>query len=370
MAATSVEHSNTAGVCVAGPTNTSRRRLSLLLGVGVSIGCLGYILAGLDFAAIRHAFTSADYRTLPVMVVVVSSLLVLNAWRATWMLRPLGQFSIGETFSPLMIGLAMNNVLPARLGELVRIDVFCRKHHTPRAAVLAGVALERVFDVAAVMVFLGIGLVSIPRIDPRVQAAAWWLASLATVAFALAGAFVVWTAQVSAVLDAVLRRLPLPVGFTQWIQRTWRQGADGLGVLRDPRMVVACLLNTVAQWGLAGLQMSLALWAFDVTITPATACLLVAVVALGVTVPSAPGFLGVIQALFLLVINERTVGAVDPAAVFAASVYYHMTQYVLVTVSGLILLGRSGLSLTQVQAEVGKRDAPAVPTQAPLRRAA
>ncbi len=321
------------------------------MGAAVSVGCLAFILAGLDFEQIRLAFTTADYRTLPVMIVVVTSLLVLNSWRWTWMLRSLGRFGVRDTFPPLMIGLAMNNVLPARLGELVRVDIFCRRHQSPRAAVLAGVALERVFDVAAVMVFLVIGLVSIPDIDPRVKEGALWLTGLAAVAFALSAVFVLWTERVTAVLDSVLKRMPLLSDRVRgWVLQTLRQGADGLAVLRDPRLVARCLFNTLAQWGLAGLQMTLALWAFDVQIAPATACLLVAVVALGVTVPSAPGFLGVIQALFLLVINERTVGPVDPAAVFAASVYYHMTQYLLVTVSGLAFLSRFGLSLSQVQA--------------------
>jgi uncharacterized protein (TIRG00374 family) len=329
---------------VAAPTSDRRRWLTFAVGVGVSGGCLGGILAQLDFHQIRHAFTTAEYHTLPVMVLVVSALLALNSWRWTWMLRPLGRYRVRETFPPLMIGLAMNNVLPARLGEFIRVDAFCRRHKAPRAAVLAGVALERVFDVAAVMVFLAIGLISLPGADARVQQAALWLGGLAVVAFAAAGAFVVWTPQVSRLMQSLLSRSPLPAAASAWAERILQQGADGLGIIRHPRLLASCLVNTLAQWALAGLQMTLALRAFDVEIAPATACLLASVVAIGVTVPSAPGFLGVIQALFLLVVNERTVGPVDSAAVFAASVYYHMTQYLLVTATGLLLFTRASLT--------------------------
>ncbi|MCA9055598.1 MAG: flippase-like domain-containing protein, partial [Planctomycetaceae bacterium] len=135
-------------------------------------------------------------------------------------------------------------------------------------------------------------------------------------------------------------------------------GADGLGVLRDRTLVTKSLLNTLAQWGLAGLQMTIALWSFGVEISPATGCLLVAVVAVGVTVPSAPGYLGVIQALFLLVVNEQTVGVTNASAVFGASVYYHMTQYVLVTFGGLFLLHREGLTVAQTQSVAATSDSP------------
>ncbi|MFV0446729.1 MAG: lysylphosphatidylglycerol synthase transmembrane domain-containing protein [Planctomycetaceae bacterium] len=335
------------------PAQPRRSWLKHATGAFVSIGCLVWILGHLDFDQILHAFATADYRTLPVMIVVVSTILLLNAWRWTWMLRPLGRFSIREAFPPLMIGLAMNNILPARLGELVRVDLFCRRNHTPRAAVLAGIALERVFDIVSVLGFLMIGLACLPQTDPRIRDAAWWLVGLTSVAVAGAGIYVLWTETITRWLNTLLQRVPgMPAGIRQWVNRFLCQSATGLGVLRSRTLAGRSFVNTLAQWGLAAFQMSLALYAFGISISPAVACLLVSVVAIGVTVPSAPGFIGVIQALFVLVINKQTVGPVDEAAVVAASVYYHMTQYLLVTATGLILLLRSSWNRSSATADL------------------
>lgn len=358
------------------PSPQSRRRwLSFAAGIAVSIACLASIFWRLDFAAIRGAFAAADYRALPLMIGVVYCLLWLNARRWTWLLRPLGSFTTKQTFPPLVVGFAMNNILPARLGELVRVHVFCREHRTPPLAVLAGVALERVFDVVAIVAFFVIGLISIPQVDPRVHQSAWLLGSLALAAFATAIAYVIWTERVTRIIDAVLRRTPLVSDNLRGRLLRWlTQGADGLGVLRNGPLVAWALVNTLLQWSLAGLQMYIALRSFGVSIPPSACCLLVAVVAVGVTVPSAPGYVGVIQALFLVVINEQTVGIKDASAVFGASVYYHMTQYILVTVGGLFYLNRMGLTLSetqQVAAEpVAAAPADSAPHDAPRRFAA
>ena len=320
------------------------------LGIAVSIACLAAILIRLDLQQIGAAFAAADYRALPILIACIGGVFWLNSRRWTWFLRPLGDFSTRETFSPLVVGFAMNNLLPARLGELVRVHIFCRKHKTSPVAILSGIALERVFDVIAIIVLLVIGLSGMPDVDPRIRQTGWLLAAAAGAAIGMAVAYVVWTRPATRLLDAILSRTPFVSDALRERLLDWlSHGADGLGVLRNRRLVARSLLNTLLQWSLAGLQMSIALWSFGVEIPPAAACLLVAVVALGITVPSAPGYLGVIQALFLLVVNEQTLGVTNESAVFGASVYYHMTQYALVTCSGLFLLHREGLSLAQAQ---------------------
>jgi uncharacterized membrane protein YbhN (UPF0104 family) len=65
-------------------------------------------------------------------------------------------------------------------------------------------------------------------------------------------------------------------------------------------------------------------------------CIVLGVVAFGVTVPSSPGYFGVIQLCFLTVL-KLFVPANQLADVFAASVYYHLSQYIPVTIVGSFL---------------------------------
>ena len=63
---------------------------------------------------------------------------------------------VGEV---LLVGTAMNNVLPARLGELIRADYGKRRLGATRSALLATIVVERLADLAAIVAALLCGMV-------------------------------------------------------------------------------------------------------------------------------------------------------------------------------------------------------------------
>jgi hypothetical protein len=73
-----------------------------------------------------------------------------------------------------------------------------------------------------------------------------------------------------------------------------------------------------------------------------------------VTVPSSPGYFGVIQLCFLTVL-KLFVTEEELPGVFAASVYYHLSGYFPVTIGGLLFLGMTGFRM---------RDMPSAATSA------
>jgi uncharacterized membrane protein YbhN (UPF0104 family) len=70
-----------------------------------------------------------------------------------------------------------------------------------------------------------------------------------------------------------------------------------------------------------------------------TGYLCCSVIGLSTLLPSAPGYVGVIQSAFVLCFAHL---GLDESTGFAASVIIHSTQYVSVTAIGLVILARSG----------------------------
>jgi hypothetical protein len=68
-------------------------------------------------------------------------------------------------------------------------------------------------------------------------------------------------------------------------------------------------------------------------------------VAVVILLPAPPGYVGIIQGCFTAVLALYDV---DPSLTVAASVYYHLWQYVPVTLVGLYCLQRTGLRLSDV----------------------
>ncbi len=347
-----------------GPAQTSprfyqRKWFQLTFGLLVTAGCLAWAFFSMTaqddpaavFAAVGEAFRQADYRTLPVLLGMVLLFYWLKSWRWALLLRPVGRYTARQTFPPVMVGFAFNNLLPAHLGEFVRVFVFARRHGVAKTAVLSTVVLERIFDILAILGFFFLGLAFTPGLPENVQKTAWGFSVFVALGLVGAGAYLLWTRPFIALMQSILARLPfVPAALRDKLTDLMEGGAAGLSSLKSGGLVAAIGLNSIVQWSINGLMMHLSLWSFGIDVSPLASCLLLGVTAFAVTIPASPGYFGVIQAAFILVINERTVGASEPA-VFAASIYYHVSQYLLVTAIGLFYFNRMGLTVAEVEHE-------------------
>jgi uncharacterized protein (TIRG00374 family) len=324
-----------------------------LLGVVVSLGCLWWAAADMlkeekTRREIVAAFRQANYWVLIPFWAALFAFYWLKAWRWRLLLKPVGDFRpLRELISPILIGFGFNNVLPAHLGEFVRVFVMGRKHRLPVTAVLSTVVLERVFDIFAIVTFLGLGLVFVPAVDPSIKRYGMIGAGSAALLVAGAFVFVIWTEPFVRIFEAVLNRVPLlPKGLVSKLCRLLESAADGLKSLHNPRLLLGIFASSLAQWALNGWMMYLSLQSFGIHESVWVSAILLGAVAFGVTVPSTPGYFGVIQFLFMLVLSPFTD---NKPAVFAASIFYHLAQWVPVTALGLYFFARTGLKMSQVQ---------------------
>lgn len=341
-------------VGVAGQGLLRNRWVQLGLGGAVSVACLWWAVSDLRrdknaLQQIQSAFSQADYRTLPVFWLMLATFYILKAWRWQLLLRPLGEYrTFRDCLPPTMVGFAFNNLLPAHLGDFVRVYLFARQHQVTKTAVLSSAVLERVFDIIAILGFLGLGLAFVPGMDPMLRNGAIVIA-IASAGFVIAAiVYLFWTEPFVQFVESVLARVPvIPAGLRRKLCGIMEAGADGLRSLHNPRLVAGIMLSSVAQWALNALMVHVALWSFGVRVSPLVSCIVMGVTAFGVTVPSSPGYFGVIQVCFMEVLKLFTD---DQAAVFGASIFYHLGQYVPVTIVGLIFFNATGLRMADVQA--------------------
>ncbi len=336
------------------------RWFNLLLGLAVTAGCLGWALLHMAdgrplrdvLGEIGAAFRQANYLTLLPIWLTLCAYYWLKSWRWQMLLRPLGRFATGTLLPPLMAGFAFNNLLPAHLGEFVRVFLLAQRQGLSKSAVLSSVVLERMFDVLAILMFLGLGLLFVPDMDPRIRE--WGLTAGVVVALGLlvAVAYLLWTPWFLRRLQAAMSWLPfIPAGVQHKLIAMLESGAEGLASLKSGRLLVGIGLTSLLQWALNGVMIYLALWSFGLKLSPLVSCIVLGVVAFGVTIPSSPGYFGVIQACFVMVLG-LFVGEEELPRVMAASIYYHVAQWVPVTVVGLWCFLRSGISVSEIEHQV------------------
>ncbi|MCA9085484.1 MAG: flippase-like domain-containing protein [Planctomycetaceae bacterium] len=312
----------------------------------MTAGCLAYALNGMDWERLRASFAQANYLMLLPMTVILFCFYALKAWRWSLLLRPVAELTSKQVTPAMMVGFMANNLLPAHLGEFVRVFVLGRQFDLKKTPVLSTVVLERVFDILAILLLLGISLFFVEGMPDDLTrfCQVFGIASLCGVLALVT--YMMFTHWFVAMVRRVFSWMPfLPAKLTHGIVEMLETAGVGLESVRNPRLLTGIAVSSIAQWMLNGLMIFCSAVAFGLELSYFDALMVMGVIVFAILMPSPPGYFGVIQACFKLVLVprfalEETVGC---------SVFYQISQFVPVTLVGLIFMNRIGLSLGTIQ---------------------
>lgn len=230
--------------------------------------------------------------------------------------------SAGCVAETLLAGYAVNNLLPARLGELFRADYAKHRLAVPRAGAFGSIVAERLLDGVIIVSLLWAGLV-IARVGSSQE-------TLMTVAVTATALILLLVAAILASTALERSRLRLP----PWLAGRFSQLVTGMTSLQHcSRLTLATA--SVAIW----LCETVALWmvcrATGLTLTPGQSMTLMGAASLSTLVPTAPAFLGSYQYVFVVVMGAY--GLAESAGIVAATTI-QVVCYGSVTVAGLGLM--------------------------------
>ncbi len=123
------------------------------LGVAFSLGFLGLLAFQVDPAEIKGSLARANYVYLAPAIVIYFVGLYFRSFRWRYLLSPIQSFPVSRLYPVVVIGYMANNLLPARLGELVRAYYLARREECSSGTALATIAVERVYDGMTLMAF-------------------------------------------------------------------------------------------------------------------------------------------------------------------------------------------------------------------------
>jgi uncharacterized protein (TIRG00374 family) len=248
----------------------------------------------------------------------------------------------------MMVGYMANNVLPLRAGEVVRIYLVARRWRASGApdrihpfwTTLATLVVERVLDSLVVVLILAVLVLVLPV--PRFLE----LTALVVLAIDLAG-IAVLVALVAAP-DGCARLVGRLAGRWPGIQgrllsgfQTFVHGLDGI---RAPSHVAPLVAWTVIVWIVPALAAWTMLLAMDLRLPMIASWAVLAFVGLGVSIPSAPGYIGVFHAAVVLAVG---LFGVPQSAAVGYALLFHASQILPVTLLGWFYLMREHVSLGQ-----------------------
>jgi uncharacterized protein (TIRG00374 family) len=323
-------------------------KLRYALGTGILASALFLWLALRDanLGEIGRVLGAADYTWLISMVACLVAFYWLKVRRWQGILSHRAQPPAAALVAPTMIGFAVNNLLPARIGELVRAFLAAKQLQLPRSFVVGTIAVERLLDLVAILALLTLGLVVSDSSNETLVRTGYVLAALAAVAFIALG----WAAQrpeaAESLVATLLSILPSAVG--KRLQLVVRRLIDSLAILRRPRILGMSLFNSLVQWLLMAICIEGSFRAVGLALPFGASLLCMTLVIVSIMLPAVPGFFGAIELAFVVALKPFGVPA---EAAFGAAVLFHLTNYFFVTITGMSLLRSQGLSLQAVQAD-------------------
>jgi glycosyltransferase 2 family protein len=314
------------------------RRVAIrgILGIAISVAAAYVLLRSVDVGAAIDVLRQANLAIVALMAVCVVFDVASRAARWRSLLAPIARIRYLRVLGYTFVGYLANNVLPARLGELVRSHALGEGEGLSRTTVLGTVVVERIVDTVIV-----VGLAALAVLTLGVGG----IVSTAVVL----GAIFVGVLVVILALSVVSHRLPGAERATALVERVprlldlARRLRDGLSVVSKPRTVIAAIGFSVLAWTFSILTFVLGGAAIGIEITPLQGALMTSGVALATIVPSGPGYLGTFE---LTAVGIASRFGIDRDTAFAMALLVHAMILLVTSVGGAISAVRLGVGLS------------------------
>ncbi len=335
-----------------------------IIGLIISVAFFALALIDIKLDQVWQALLDAEY----VALIPALALYFVGVWvralRWRILLKPLlPKITLRRTFEVEVIGYMANNVLPARIGELVRAYVLSLREGVRKTATLATILVERIFDgitmvgfAAAVILWVLLREPDALQVGPSHKLGTF-ISSLSvplTIATAVfLGAIVVFLVIASS--PSKMERLAgfffrfLPGRLQQRANRLLQSFIEGLQSLRSLTSMLSVLGLSVVAWLFeAGMYYVIGTWGFRLTdaggqLLPFYVYMLAtAGVNLATLIPQGPGYIGVFEAVAKGVLVGAFGVAENPSLSYV--LVLHAALLIPVTLLGFFYMARESMS--------------------------
>ena len=324
------------------------------LGIVLSAGLLVWTLRGESPSEIWAVISTSNLALLIVAALVATAVFPLRAIRWRVILEPVSpDVPIGPLWRATAVGMMVNNIYPARLGEIARAYALTREtNRVSLTSAVASLAVDRVFDALTLMLLLVTAMLApdfptgITVGGQPVQRGAALFAVGALGLFFVLYVIVAFPQQLVRLYAAVVGRMaPRLVNRGSAIIHAF---SEGLGVLRSPRRFAAVFFWALVHWLVNALAFWIGFRAVGIDVPFSAANFLQGIIAIGVALPSSPGFFGVFEAAAKVGLE---VYGVPGGRAVSWAIGYHILSFIPITLIGLYYFARLGLHFSDFKAQ-------------------
>jgi len=280
------------------------RSRTFWIGIVFSLAFLFLFLRGTPLSGAIKAALGANYLLLPLGIFFYFAGIWWRAVRWRLLLSPLGMVSPHRLFPPIVMGFALNNVLPGRLGMIARAYLVGEREGLSKIASGTTVVLDNMFD--------GLVLLLLVLLLSLFMPLGGWARHVALGALVVYGVVLLLFFS-TASSPKLIRRLARPLTllprwgnrFADWLELV----ISGLGALHHPVKLIFIFFFSLLIWLSEAAMFYFIALAFHIRLPFYALILATAIANLALIIPSLPGGVGPFeyfgkQTLLLLGVEE------------------------------------------------------------------
>ncbi len=258
------------------------KSIRIFLGIAISGICIWLAFRQMAWDELTRALVSAQWSWFLPITVVYLGVHLLRCVRWSYLLSPIKKVKPFDLFPLLMMGFLVNNVLPARAGEVARAFAASKKTGIPTSTILGSIAMERITDLIGLAAVMGIALTIIPMDKLPIK----------LVALILTGGIIGMVVLLVVVRKLQNKNPEAKQTFWTKVVEFMNKLIDGFAALRSPVTIGIIASLSISIWMIEAACLMIASRAFGLDLVFAQSNALLSGISVGVMIPAAPGYIG------------------------------------------------------------------------------
>jgi hypothetical protein len=306
------------------------KTLVLLLISGIF---LWLALVDVSFREMQRAFAKIDplWLLLSFSGMVIAFIIRVIRWQV--LLSYEKKMALMNLTSSFLIGLMVNNILPARVGELVRAYILEKKEKVSKVLVLSTIILERTADGLSVFLFFVLLLFLCPFPE-----------NVKRMGFLVTGIYIL---SLLGLVGLKIWQERVVEAFGRWpkVAKAVSSFSSGLNILGSLRKTALFSFYSLLAWFIYGLAIHSLLIGFGIMGPLYVAFFVLVMCVIGVMIPAAPGYMGTFQYFCTL---SLVIFGYDKSVGFSYSLILYIISFFPITFAGIFFMLKEGLSFSKV----------------------
>ena len=313
----------------------------IILGCLVSLTLIYLCIRNIDLKQSVSLLKNADISLIIVGVIIYICSYIVRGFRWDYILVPLKKMKLFKSFYYLVFGFFMNNILPLRLGEIVRAVVAGKKLKISRSGVFATIVVERLMDIVIFIISFFIIAMFVPNIPNWLQKS--FVAC--TVIFGFMFIVLFFMSKNEEKFLKLLYKFRLPSKISEIMKSVFLKFASGLKFFQNKKLFIIVLITSIIVWVIESYAYKTLFLAFGLKVTAVQCLFVIVTTGIATMLPTAPGFIGAIESVGMITLG---IFGIEETMAFTAMAATHFIEIMAVYALGMIGMIKERISFSDL----------------------